>query len=73
MKLLMILVCKGTRAPVSKDMGQCPRIAPPFRRPWLDCFNSNWWQWPSLPKHFVCKPEPGPASLSQTYQNNPHP
>jgi len=38
MKLLLILVCKGTCAPVtplSKSSGvQCPRNAPPFRRPW---------------------------------------
>ena len=38
-KLLMILVCKGTCNPVAplfKGQGeQCPRNAPPFRRPWI--------------------------------------
>jgi len=34
----MILVCKGTCAPVAPFQGagrQCPRNAPPFRRPCL--------------------------------------
>jgi len=38
MELLMILVCKGTCAPVAppfKGKGEMPRNAPLFRRPWL--------------------------------------
>jgi len=39
MKLLMILVCKGTCVPVSPSLkrqgGKCPHNAPPFRRPCL--------------------------------------
>jgi len=37
----MILVCKGTCAPVSppfKCRGQCPRNAPPFQHPCLYCY-----------------------------------
>jgi len=41
MKLLMILVCKGTCTPVAhpfKGRWHCPRIAPLFRRPCTQCY-----------------------------------
>jgi len=46
MKLLMILVCKGTCAPVAPPFigqgGQCPRNAPPFRRTWIQVLFAGW-------------------------------